>query len=325
MSARRLTIFGAGPAGLIAALRARQLGAEVTVYTPCLVPDAAVFRLEVVPAQIVALLVEFGVHPGRLGVDRLFEARRTQWEGGAIESRGPPVAHIARPALEHALLEVALRAGVRIEVAARHDAAQDGLIDATGRTAISAGVRRKPRRPIVARTFALPVAGRERDMPFAIAAGPQGYAYRLGNRLGSSLGIVGRGALIGGDARESLERVRAFAPWLVDDIAAADCAPGAAGPASAQWSEGGGKTRRVGDAALARDALASQGLAIGLSDALAAVAPAPPATPPADARGSHFRQVAALIRRSPFAREPDWASYLAFLERAQAPAVAPSR
>ena len=47
-------------------------------------------------------------------------------------------------------------------------------------------------------------------------------------------------------------------------------AAGRSGIASAQWSEGPDHPIRVGDAALARDSLSSQGMANGLSDALQA-------------------------------------------------------
>ena len=68
-----LTVLGAGPVGLVAAIRARQLGLGVEIRSDRMPSPTDPSRLEVVPAQLVALLVELGVPPRSVGVDRLHE------------------------------------------------------------------------------------------------------------------------------------------------------------------------------------------------------------------------------------------------------------
>ena len=105
-----------------------------------------------------------------------------------------------------------------------------------------------------------------------IAAGTDGYAYRLANAATLTIGIVGRNDFVRGDGREVVARIADFAPWLVEGVSGEDLQAGASGPASAQCSFGDDAITAIGDAAFARDALASQGLATGFSDALKAVA-----------------------------------------------------
>src|SRR5277367_1117724 len=95
-----LVVLGSGPVGLLSALRGRQLGMEVAVYTNGFAAPQDPPRVECVPAQVVALLVEFGLSPKRIGVDALFRQRTMQWAGGAaVASPAPDAAHVERPAL----------------------------------------------------------------------------------------------------------------------------------------------------------------------------------------------------------------------------------
>jgi hypothetical protein len=72
-----------------------------------------------------------------------------------------------------------------------------------------------------------------------------------------------------GSFHDAAQRLRIHAPWMLEDLPAfAGLRSGGACAASVQWSEGSGS--RIGDAALARDALSSQGLATGASKALQA-------------------------------------------------------
>ena len=234
------------------------------------------------PSQTIALLVEFGVHPRRLGVDRLFSERSMQWSGfAASTSPTPAVAHIGRPALDIALLELALRAGAslhglgdgRLDQFRQRQQEENCLVlDATGRSAITAARRIAPKRPIVARLLHLAMRPSLRSTGLMIAAGPDGYAYRLANAATLTIGIVGRNDFVRGDGREVVARIADFAPWLVEGVSGEDLQAGASGPASAQCSFGDDAITAIGDAAFARDALASQGLATGFSDALKAVA-----------------------------------------------------
>src|SRR5882757_9303049 len=109
-----LIILGCGPIGLLCAVRGRQLGLEVEVYANSAPLSQGPPRVECVPSQVVALLVEFGVSPKRVGVDTLYRTRTMQWSGRAVVNIATPdVAHIERPALDTALLQTALRAGAK--------------------------------------------------------------------------------------------------------------------------------------------------------------------------------------------------------------------
>src|SRR4051812_35296279 len=74
----RVVIVGAGPVGLLAALHARRLGSEVELWADRLPAYHDRLHIECVPAQTIALLVDYGVPPASMGVDRLFEQRYLQ-------------------------------------------------------------------------------------------------------------------------------------------------------------------------------------------------------------------------------------------------------
>ena len=113
---KQLIVLGSGPIGLLCALRGRQLGMDVDIYTNRLPLPQDPPRIECVPAQVVALLVEFGVSPTRIGVDALFHERIMQWSSRTVVlTQTPGVAHVGRPALDIALLETALRASNGVE------------------------------------------------------------------------------------------------------------------------------------------------------------------------------------------------------------------
>ena len=329
-SRKPLVVLGSGPVGLLSALRGRQLGIDVGVYTHSVALPQEPPRVECVPAQVVALLVEFGVSPKRLGVDTLFRQRTIQWAGGAVAtSPAPDAAHIERPALEIALLESALRAGAKIDVLReglvqefrrRHREGECMLLDASGRSAVTATARIGPRRPLVARLFHLPMRPSLRGSGLMIAAGPEGYAYRLANAATLTLGVVGRKDFVRGDAAHIIEKVAQFAPWLVENIPSAHMRPGASGAASAQWSVGGNfDSILVGDASFARDALASQGLAMGLSDALKMFAQAnkgvtaPPRSDEKKQISVHCQRILQQLKRSAFGSARSWVEYSEFL------------
>jgi flavin-dependent dehydrogenase len=322
-------VVGAGPSGLLAAIRARQLGFEVQLSTLRLPSPDDLCRIECLPAQMIALLVEMGVHPSELGVSRLFGQGLTHWRTPSPVVRSAPAsAHVSRPALDLALLAVAMRSGVRIEVCervsgiSRHavTVTDHVVIDASGRSAQMGSPVRRPRQPLVARTFVQPASGSISLGGFAIAAGPAGYAYRLDNDLHLALGVVGRGELLQGDANAVIARIRGFAPWLVQGLDGECLLPGSSGAASLQWRTSmSDRTIAIGDARIARDALASQGLALGFVDALHTVKAlsqsglARHRTDPTQELAAHRRHIAALIAESPFATTAEWQAYGRFL------------
>jgi len=180
--------------------------------------------------------------------------------------------------------------------------------------------RMGPKRPLVARLFHLPMRPGLYGSGLMVAAGTEGYAYRLANAATLTIGVVGRKDFVRGGSRQIVERIAAFAPWLVRDIASADLQSGASGAASVQWSGAdnvGGI--RVGDASFARDALASQGLAMGFSDALKAIIQPDHGlrkSPRADEKKTillHCRRVVRQINSSTFRSAPPWIEYSEFL------------
>ena len=320
-----LTVLGAGPVGLVAAIRARQLGLSVEIRSDRMPSLSDPTRLEVVPAQLVALLVELGVPPHSVGVDRLHDRRLTQWRSSTVLAESAPQsAHIARPALELKLLGLADRAGVRIQLGIQpgEQWGREGrpVLDATGRSAVTADRVVRPKRPIVCRTFTYATVSSDELDRFAIAAGPDGYAYQLGNGLHATLGVVGHGRLLRGHARDVVDKIRAFAPSIVAGFDSDRIESGSTGAASLQWAEERAKgAHPIGDAGIARDSLASQGLALGIGDALRAVSEvamrrACVSKPIEGTLDDHRHRVSDLIKASPFATAPIWRSYLQFLD-----------
>jgi flavin-dependent dehydrogenase len=289
--------------------------------------------MEAIPAQLIALLVELGVYPRSLGVERLFEQRLTQWRSReVVASVAPASAHVSRPALDMSLFELALRAGVRfregvklVDVLSASDV-DATILDATGRAAATASHVVRAEVPLVARTFVQAASAVDGFAGFSLAAGPDGYAYRLSNARRVALGVVGHGALLRGDIPTVVAKVRSFAPWIVEGLDPDTTEPGAAGAASLQWCAGNrSRALPLGDAYLARDALASQGLAIGIAHAIRSVSELvnggsiDPAAEPLQLE-HHRRRVEALIAESPFAEAPEWHNYRRFL-RARHPAT----
>jgi hypothetical protein len=326
---KQLIVLGSGPIGLLCAVRGRQLGLDVDIHTNGLPLPQDPPRVECVPAQVVALLVEFGVSPTRIGIDTLFHERIMQWSSRTIVvTQTPDAAHVGRPALDIALLETALRTGARIntlqggllEDFRRHRNGECLLLDASGRSAVTATQRMGPKRPLVARLFHLPMRPSLYASGLMIAAGTEGYAYRLANAATLTIGVVGRKDFVRGDSQQIVEKIAAFAPWLVRDITRTHLQTGASGAASVQWSRDdnvGGI--RVGDASFARDALASQGLAMGFSDALKAIIRLDHGfrnSPRADEKKAvvlHCRRVVRQINSSTFRSARPWIEYSEFL------------
>ena len=89
-------------------------------------------------------------------------------------------------------------------------------------------------------------------------------------------------------------------------------------PASVQWTAGG-DARRIGDAALARDALSSQGLAAGISEALYAAAVVDESGESLlslrqrEQRAAHLLSLARSIAACRFRAEEAWQEYEMFV------------
>jgi len=94
-----------------------------------------------------------------------------------------------------------------------------------------------------------------------------------------------------------------------------DAESGQGGVASVQWSLGGSNFTRLGDADFARDALAGQGIANGISSALRAIDDTGPSDrpPPIDDRIRHLHALRELAIGCRYAESPFWDSYRKFL------------
>ena len=282
-------ILGAGPVGLIAALQCAK--AERTLLISRALPKAsrhlaAPPRIESVPAALVNLLLDFSIDPRRIGVDRLHDTRHAAWETPEPSTtRGRAVAHLDHGQLTAELLAVAHRHPLlkiisESQTPARRNGLWHGtswrartLLDATGRAMVMSARRVRPPKPWVARPFWRIAGTRARrlatDRSFRIAALPFGYAYRLASNSTDMLWVVGRGEELS-HSPAALERtLRSLgAAWLLEGFAPLTTAgTGRSHPASVQWSEGS-PCGTIGDAALSRDILSSQGMAGGISDAL---------------------------------------------------------
>jgi hypothetical protein len=334
MAARHeLAVLGAGPVGLVAALLAARNAPTLLVRRPELKSDP-VPRIETVPAAMVNFLIDVGVHPQRIGVDRLHDSRRVAWsQPQPVRHTGAAVAHIDHQELQRELSRVA-RASPRLDIiedAAVPARSREGwsgagwrarqLIDATGRAAALAPRRIRAPRPWVARPFWSHAAAPE-ERAFRLAALPFGYVYRLGSPRADALWIAGRGPELRAPAAALEEAVRrADAAWILEGLPALESLhAGRAFPISVQWTEDSPCTA-VGDAALARDVLSSQGIAAGFSSACYAAAirsahdSALVLQHQRAERARHLQSLSQLIASCRYAAAPEWVRYGRFITR----------
>jgi hypothetical protein len=314
-------VLGAGPVGLIAALSAARRG-HTTIMTPHWPPRPGKPRIDVLPAPFLTLLLELGVDPKQLGIAHLHDTRMVAWESAQPQMRSSPAsAHVERSRLERALAYAAERApniGVAMEVADWTSLRANLVIDATGRTAASAEQRIAPKRSWYAQTFYSAMHVSKAVQGFRLAALPRGYVYRLGTAHHLMLGVVrcgprGSPQQIEDDIRES------GGGWLLaGSPSLASMSKGRGGATSVQWTAGGNSPARVGDASLARDALASQGIAAGGSDAFQLASGEIPFDSRwldrvADQRNRHLAALRATIAACRFGDHSTWAEYGRFI------------
>jgi flavin-dependent dehydrogenase len=329
-----VAVLGAGPVGLLAALQFARSGRRVVIVSNRLpVPDDA-RRVDAVPTSLVALLMELRINPAGIGVDRINRTRVAAWSSAEpMTTEGAATAHLERPALDVALLVAARREGCAVRSCFRRNGNAVGgpgwsavsFVDASGRAAVTAAQHIRAPKPWVARTFwtAQPAGNRE----FAIAQLPDGYAYRLGAASTLTLGVVGRRNAVAGASSDIARHLRVHAPWILEDLPPlGELQPGAACAASVQWSEG--DRLRIGDAALARDALSSQGLAAGAAEALLAGAARSVqdcdliASRQREQRNAHLRALLGVLEGGRFSREPIWRDYSDFVRSRIDPEIA---
>lgn len=306
------TVLGSGPAALAHALFAARHGPVVLAGRS--VPSSP--GVESVPAAVLTLLLELGITPTELDVDRLDRGRLVAWEQAEPEARSSPAcAQVDRAALVTALWR-RIRCCPQILVVGRlrahaADAVTGRLVDATGRRAVTAHDHIRPRQPWVAASCTVPL--RTFDPTMRLAAGAGGYAYRLGSASWLTVGWVGTG-VPPRDADALRRRIfDAGAGWLLEQV------PLEAMPTTCRVASmsipvrGPGSVIALGDAALARDALASQGGSIGLSDARLAAEPATSTADitqrAADGRERHQRFLTGVLASCRHRDAPAWSEY----------------
>jgi hypothetical protein len=263
-------VLGAGPVGCMAALAAARTG-PVILHAARDNPGQP--RVDSVPSPLLALLLEFGVHPAEIGVTELQDTRTASWESrDPVVLRTRAMAHVMRPELDLALRRKVLRSPAvtivpTLDPYASRTAAR--VIDASGRTAVSAVRRVRPTEPFVARIITATGQFSRAARAFQLAAMPDGYVYRVGTSALLTFGIVAPKRSHHVSVECKLRQLGLG--WILTGLPPLETmAAGRSGIASVQWSEGPHHPIRVGDAALARDSLSSQGMANGLSDALQA-------------------------------------------------------
>jgi flavin-dependent dehydrogenase len=346
-------VLGAGPAGLIAALQSAktQRTLLITRLLPIASRDAAIPpRIESVPAALVNLLLDFSIDPRRIGVDRLHDTRHAAWESpDPTTTHGRAVAHLDYSRLTAELLAMAQRNPMlSIERESHTPVRRHGvwrgstwrahtLIDATGRAMLMSARRVYPAKPWVARPFwrllASPrIEHLDPDRAFRIAALPFGYAYRLGSNAADMVWVVGRGEELRYSPAALERTLRSVgAGWLLDGFEPLSTAhTGRSHPASVQWSEGS-NCSAIGDAALSRDILSSQGVATGISDALYAVAArsanddALGSRRQSAERAAHLESLQQVFAACRYRDRPEWRAYTQFVVLHQRPVAIPNR
>jgi hypothetical protein len=311
-------IIGGGPVGLATALMAARQGKSLLISRPR--PNCArAFRIDSVPAPLLALLIELGLHPARLGAEDIHDHRLIAWEGA--EPRIVPSAatvHLMRPLLEEALLELARRhADITLEEARFSALAPPAnlCLDATGRASVSATHRIVPDNPAMCRVYVLRGGFSKAQQAFRMAATPTGYVYRSGVASAMVLGVVQGRREWALPIRDLARYLRAAgADWLVAGLDAGSFRRAMGGAACVQWNIGPASPIRIGDAALARDPLSSQGISNGISDGLKAC----DAGAQAQDRNAELRRHIGNLRKTisacRYADSPYWSGYASALD-----------
>jgi FAD binding domain len=324
-----VAILGGGPAGLIAALAVAER-ARAALILNRLPTSSSPMRIDSLPARTLALLVELGIRPEDLGVTSLQSQSWRSWETAEpYRIAGVQTAHVERPRLERSLFAaLCARGQVSIIVDSKRPSMNgryfgqgwraNTLIDATGRAMLSATTRVRPNRPWASSFYWSKRNGASPE--FRIAALRCGYAYRLGSADHIGIGIAGRGGWLRRDPQAIETAIREDgAGWLLDGMPAiSELQRGAAGTCSVQWAQDC-LAIPVGDAALARDSLSSQGLAASASDSLYAVAAAGDKSAlhsrhSANLR-AHLHQLGDVLDRCRFRGAPVWRDYESFVAK----------
>jgi flavin-dependent dehydrogenase len=325
--AYRNVIVGSGVAGLVTALLAAARGPVLLLVRPgfrCTVP----VRIDSVPTQTIAALLELGADPRRFSDLRRHRTRLAAWSSAEpIAVEAPETVHVERGNLEAALYHRAIH-HPRIRLAPapigrKHLLAFLGqprlrgaiVIDATGRAALLAREQYRTPGGWQAWTVQLEVRAGRFDSDLRIAATPDGYGYRLGMGHRLTLGHVSFRAQRAESGTITFERLRCEHAFLFEGVPDFGVRDGLrVCLAALQWSRHEGVTP-VGDAALVRDSLSSQGLACAISEAHYAAAVATRRDAELfqcrvrEQRISHLRYLSRVLADSRYVRDTAWAQY----------------
>lgn len=305
----RALVLGGGPVACAAALvLARRF--EVTLRMDRDATRLGAPRVDSVPLQTLALLVELGAHPDSLGVSGSHETMLSAWETTAPQAnRSFPKAHLERRRFDAALQALALTHRKISTTEAAEPEGFDLVADATGRRAVTATRIHRCEPGWVARTRVFEGRFTPAQAAFRIAALPFGYAYRLGTQDFLTLGLV---APVGSlpTTEGGLDDIRrAGAGWILAGLPAAEAfAGGRGGPCSAQWATSAA-TRLLGDAAFAPDILSAQGLSVGLADAARLCDPAPQGESLPARIGAHRASLRTAVSRCTHRESAIWRRY----------------
>lgn len=308
-----MLVIGAGIAGCAAALFLARTGRVVLDAGQDRAPPRP--RLVSIPLPLLGLLVELGVHPNALGSDTVALTLVSGWESGS-----PRRIETARKLhCDQGRIEAAVRALVERNRAIRMvDGADESafvrVIDARGRHGALATV--EPERRWTARLWQ-GQAGGGSDMAesFAIAALPDGYAFRLHAGCSWTVGFASPGPFapcLAELAEHLAEHGRA---WLVAGLPRDDAVAGRGGTTSVAWAvDQPYQIEPVGDALLACDTLASQGIAWAMSDAMHLALPCRERySRSAGQRRSHLTRLLGIIDTNGFADARAWRDYRRFV------------
>jgi flavin-dependent dehydrogenase len=311
-------VIGAGPIGLTAALLAARNGRVLLCETGA---GSARVRVDSVPVSLLAFFIELGLHPIELGASIVHNLRLVAWGGAKpVASMGAGSVHVLRPRLDQALL-AKVRSHPRIAIRRSSpptDAKpQRRIFDATGRRALTAKRVIAPPDPAICRSVFIFGSFAPAQQALRIASLPGGYAYRLGTADTMTIGLVLGGSHWGSAAGSIVALISGGgAGWLFAGLPAIDDAvSGRGGIASVQWSVGASKVARLGDAEFARDALAGQGMATGISAALRTILDwePPDCLKAIDDRIRHLQTLQKLVSQCQYVESPFWQSYGSFL------------
>jgi flavin-dependent dehydrogenase len=260
-----VVIAGGGVAGAAAAIRLRSLGASVRLLVRDGPPMPGIEAVPLAGLELLAVLGEPDLRTELAAAEIDLPTPAGSRMAGAVPHR---VVHVDRTRLADVFLRRAQGRGATVERVTRLPAAAalapgvDALVDATGRAAAwSRPVHHQSRQ--VAWQFEAPPTPTD-DHAGRVVRSDGWWAYRLGHPAATWAAVVTPSPELPDDVRRTALHQLGLDPGTV-------VARGRR-PAGVQWSRSpvGGRRLAVGDAALAHDPIAGQGIRFALASAIAA-------------------------------------------------------